>query len=60
MKFDEEFLQLMKGANDLNPHITISRYPDSCFMIPDEITAKALVMRAEHIVYFIKNKMKIE
>lgn len=56
-KFDEDFLNLLHDATDLNPHISVSRYPDSRFLMPDLTTAKILVRKSENFFLFIKDKI---
>jgi HEPN domain-containing protein len=55
--FDQEFKKLMDDAEDLSPHVTISRYPDSVFGIPDLETALFMLSKAENIVTFVKLKL---
>ncbi len=56
-KFDEDFTTLLNDAADLNPHISVSRYPDSRFMMPDLTSAKILVRKSEKFFLFITDKI---
>lgn len=53
--YDQSFDKLLDAAESLNPHISASRYPDSCFMMPDLITAKILIEKAKTIYDFVNN-----
>lgn len=55
--FDAEFEVLRIDAADLSPHVTISRYPDSVFGIPDVTTAKLIYEKAKRIFDFVANKI---
>ena len=57
MEYDPEFEQLIEYAESLNPHISASRYPDTCFIMPDLTTATILVKQAAHIYNFINLKL---
>lgn len=52
---DREFTELRDAAADLNPHISVSRYPDCRGILPDVTSAKILLERSEMILNFIKN-----
>jgi HEPN domain-containing protein len=56
-RFDQEFENILEDAAALNPHISASRYPDSCFVIPDFSTAQVLVGKADRIYNFVKSKL---
>lgn len=55
--FDAEFEVLRIDAADVSPHVTISRYPDSVFGIPDMTTAKLIYEKAKRIFDFVANKI---
>lgn len=57
MSFDEEFSCLLENALELNPHVSASRYPDSCLTIPDLTTAQLLITQAEYIYNFVCRKI---
>ncbi len=57
MLLDGEFEMLISHARDLNPHISISRYPDDRFMIPDLGAAQILVQKSEALYRFVKDKI---
>jgi HEPN domain-containing protein len=58
LSFDSEFEILRSDAADLSPHVTISRYPDSIFGIPDYDTACVIFAKTEKIITFIKQKIE--
>lgn len=55
--FDSDFESLRIDAADLSPHVTVSRYPDSVFGIPDLTTAFIVHNKAERIYYFVLDKI---
>lgn len=56
-KFDKEFYTLLSDAQDLNPYITTSRYPDNVFIMPSVATAEILFQKAANIFNFVKDKI---
>ena len=56
-QYDHHFNELEEAAGDLVPHITTSRYPDSCFIMPDLTTAEILLDKAQFIYDFVKQKI---
>ena len=56
MQFDPEFESLLQDALDLNPHVTVSRYPDSRYMMLDLTTAKLLIQKSERIFKLVESK----
>jgi HEPN domain-containing protein len=56
--FDKDFEQIRLDAVDLSPHVTISRYPDTVFGMPDLTTAKIIFQKSEKIVNFVKQKIE--
>lgn len=57
MDYDPHFEQLLHLAESLNPHISASRYPDACFVIPDLGTARMLVQEAQQIYDFVSQRI---
>lgn len=49
--------QLRIDATDLSPHVTLSRYPDSVFGIPDVTTACIVYEKAVTIFEFVTRKI---
>ena len=59
VSFDQEFEILRIDATDLSPHVTLSRYPDSVFGIPDLTTALIVFKKAARIVEFVSHKVDL-
>lgn len=56
-KFDNEFDSLLNDIINLNPFSIKTRYPDSCFIIPDLSVAQDAIKKAEKIFLFVDNKI---
>lgn len=56
-RFDQSFGILIYDCDMLNPHSTISRYPDSNVAMPFLDTAQFLVNKAATIVEFVDQKI---
>jgi HEPN domain-containing protein len=55
--FDSEFETLRLDATDLSPHVTLGRYPDSVFGIPDLTTAFIIYEKANRIYKLVLHKL---
>jgi len=55
-KIDSTFLELRPNAIELTPYAHKTRYPDSCYIMPDLSIAHDAVEQAETILAFVENK----
>ena len=54
---DDEFDSVHQAAVELSPYATVSRYPNSRFILPDAARLEKVMEHALHILRLVKNKM---
>ena len=59
-ELDQEFLQLLSDATELNPYATKSRYPDAHFTMPYVPFAEWAVTQTKLVFIFVENKMEYD
>jgi len=57
MHFDKGFELLFDKAEELNPYLTDSRYPEDCFETPDVTSFKIAIQYAEAVLNFVKERI---
>lgn len=56
-KFDHDFYDILDLAMDLNPHLTTSRYPDDCLVIPCRSEVENAIKHATTIYNLVISKI---
>jgi HEPN domain-containing protein len=56
--FDNDFIDLCKDAEDINPFSTATRYPEDAYMYPDVNHAHIIIEKANNIYNFVCQKIR--